>query len=123
MPTYEYECSKCGHTFEKVQSIKADALAVCPRDVCPLKRWGRGKVSRRIGLGGGLIFKGSGFYETDYRSENYKAAEKKELAAQSPAKKETKPETSTAGSSAKSGGSNDAAKPAPASPASPAAEK
>jgi len=123
MPTYEYICSKCGHAFEKMQSIKAKALTVCPRDLCPRKPWGKGKVTRRIGLGGGLIFKGSGFYETDYRSENYKAAAKKDLAAQTPAKTESKPGTSTDSAAGKSGGSNGAAKPGPAPPAARAGEK
>src|SRR5580658_1196426 len=80
MPTYEYICSKCEHTFEIVQPITAKALTVCPRDLCPKKPWGKGKVKRAIGAGGGLIFKGSGFYITDYRSENYKAGAKKDSA-------------------------------------------
>jgi len=122
MPTYEYACSKCGHCFEKVQSIKANALTVCPADACPRKPWGKGKVRRRIGLGGGLIFKGSGFYATDYRSDNYKAGAKKETAAQSPAKTETKPGTPAAGTAAKSGGSDSAAKSSPSPPAAPPKE-
>ena len=78
MPTYEYVCSKCGHQFEKFQSIKDKALTVCPEDLCGQKKWGKGKIKKLIGAGAGLIFKGSGFYITDYRSENYKAAAKKE---------------------------------------------
>ncbi|HJO08712.1 MAG TPA: FmdB family zinc ribbon protein [Verrucomicrobiota bacterium] len=78
MPTYEYCCEKCDHEFELFQSIKADALEICPKEVCPKKRWAKGKVRRAIGTGAGIIFKGSGFYETDYRSENYKAGAKKE---------------------------------------------
>src|SRR5262245_19323697 len=78
MPTYEYVCEKCGHSFEKFQPISAKALAVCPEDVCPQRRWGKGKVKRAISGGAGLIFKGSGFYITDYRSEKYKEAAKKE---------------------------------------------
>ena len=78
MPTYEYNCEKCGHHFEKFQPIADEALKVCPKDLCPKKTWGRGKVKRAIGAGAGLIFKGSGFYITDYRSENYKAGSKKE---------------------------------------------
>ena len=76
MPTYEYACAKCGHAFEKYQSIKDDALKVCPKELCPRKTWGKGKVKRAVGGGSGLIFKGSGFYITDYRSEGYKAAAK-----------------------------------------------
>jgi len=80
MPTYEYVCEKCGHQFEKVQSISAAALSICPKEVCAQKRWGKGKVKRAISTGGGLIFKGSGFYVTDYRSEKYKEAAKKDVA-------------------------------------------
>ena len=80
MPTYEYVCEKCGHRFEKVQPISAKPLSVCPKELCGRKRWGKGKVRRAISAGGGLIFKGSGFYTTDYRSEKYKEAAKKEAA-------------------------------------------
>lgn len=72
MPTYEYECAKCKKTFEIVQSMKDDALKICPKEKCRMKTWGKGKVKRTIGAGAGLIFKGSGFYITDYRSEGYK---------------------------------------------------
>ena len=72
MPTYEYECAKCNKTFELVQSMKDDALKTCPKTLCRQKAWGKGKVKRKIGAGAGLIFKGSGFYITDYRSEGYK---------------------------------------------------
>ena len=122
MPTYEYICSKCGHAFEKVQSIKANALTVCPRDACPQQPWGKGKVQRRIGLGGGLIFKGSGFYATDYRSDNYKAGAKKETEAQKPAKTESKPGTATDSQAGKSAAPDSAAKSSPA-PSAPPAEK
>ena len=91
MPTYEYVCSKCGLEFEKVQPIAAKALAVCPEDVCAQKKWGRGAVKRKISTGGGLIFKGSGFYTTDYRSEGYKQAAKKESDAAKPAGADSKP--------------------------------
>ena len=70
MPTYEYECQKCGHQFEEFQSISADPLKSCVSKGC------RGKVKRLISGGGGLLFKGSGFYITDYRSDGYKKAEK-----------------------------------------------
>ena len=62
MPTYEYECKHCGHTFEKSQSIIAKPLEICPK--CGKK------IKRLIGSGGGIIFKGSGFYATDYRKQN-----------------------------------------------------
>jgi len=70
MPTYEYECEVCGNTFEIFQSIKAEPIKKCPK--C------NGKVRKLIGAGAGVIFKGSGFYSTDYRSESYKSAEKKD---------------------------------------------
>src|SRR5580698_5310495 len=80
MPTYEYVCQKCKHEFEKVQSIADSALTVCPKELCGMKKWSKGKVKRAISAGAGLIFKGSGFYITDYRSENYKAGAKKDSA-------------------------------------------
>jgi len=64
MPTYEYHCDACGHDFEKFQSITADPIKKCPK--C-----GKNKVRRLIGTGAGLIFKGSGFYITDYRDKSY----------------------------------------------------
>jgi putative FmdB family regulatory protein len=78
MPTYEYACEKCGHTFEHQQPIVEPPLALCPADKCQRKKWGKGKVRRGIGGGAGLIFKGSGFYITDYRSEGYKQAAHKD---------------------------------------------
>jgi putative FmdB family regulatory protein len=81
MPTYEYICDKCGHEFETVQSMSAKPLTICPEDLCAQKKWGHGKVKKKISSGGGLIFKGSGFYITDYRSEKYKDAAKKDSAA------------------------------------------
>jgi putative FmdB family regulatory protein len=76
MPTYEYECAKCRKTFEVFQSMKDAALTSCPKEACLQKTWGKGSVKRMLGTGAGLIFKGSGFYITDYRSESYKAAAK-----------------------------------------------
>jgi putative FmdB family regulatory protein len=102
MPTYEYVCAKCQHHFEKHQPITAKALTICPKDLCPRKTWGKGKVKRAVVTGGGLIFKGSGFYTTDYRSEGYKAAAKKDAAASSggatdSVKKEAAASTSASG--------------------------
>ena len=74
MPTYEYVCEKCGHEFEAFQSISAQPLKTCPENACARKQWGRGRVKRKIGAGAGLLFKGTGFYITDYRSDNYKKA-------------------------------------------------
>src|SRR5664279_1214703 len=94
MPTYEYVCEKCGHQFEKIQPISAKPLIICPEDLCARKRWGKGKVKRAISTGGGLIFKGSGFYATDYRSEKYKEAAKKDVAPASSSAAASKPASS-----------------------------
>ena len=79
MPTYEYVCQKCGHEFEARQSMSEPALKTCPKELCAQKKWGRGKVSKQIGAGAGLLFKGGGFYITDYRSEDYKSSAKKDV--------------------------------------------
>jgi putative FmdB family regulatory protein len=94
MPTYEYHCQKCGQNFEAFQSMRDEPFRECPKDLCRLRKWGRGKVKRLLGTGAGVIFKGSGFYITDYRSDSYKEAAKKESpatagAAEKPAGKET----------------------------------
>ena len=81
MPTYEYQCEKCDHRFDLSQPITDKSLTVCPKELCGMKKWGKGRVKRVIGAGAGLIFKGSGFYITDYRSESYKAGAKKESGA------------------------------------------
>jgi putative FmdB family regulatory protein len=80
MPTYEYVCEKCGHEFEAARSMSAKPLLVCPKELCARKKWGRGKVKKKISAGAGLLFKGSGFYITDYRSEKYKDSAKKDSA-------------------------------------------
>jgi len=77
MPTYDYVCEKCGKTFEVFHSIKDDPLAQCFDQDCG------GALKRKIGGGAGLIFKGSGFYATDYRSEQYKKAEQSDKATSS----------------------------------------
>jgi len=76
MPTYEYLCENCGHQMEKFQSITAKPIKKCPK--C-----GKNKLKRLIGAGAGLIFKGSGFYETDYRKGDYKQKQKKEKKSES----------------------------------------
>jgi predicted nucleic acid-binding Zn ribbon protein len=84
--------------------MKDDPLATCPKDQCRQKTWGKGKVKRLLGTGAGLIFKGSGFYITDYRSEGYKASAKSESGsgeskpaeAKSEKKAEPKPESKPA---------------------------
>ena len=75
MPTYEYECQKCGHRFDEFQSMTAKPLVRCPK--C------KGKLKRLVGAGAGFLFKGSGFYATDYRSSSYQ--EKKKGDASAPA--------------------------------------
>src|SRR3954464_5942969 len=87
MPTYEYSCTKCDHEFEISRSMSDKALTVCPKELCGMKRWGKGKVKKKIGAGAGLIFKGSGFYITDYRSDSYKEAAKKDSAGGASEKK------------------------------------
>ena len=91
MPNYDYECEKCGKTFEVFQSMKDKAFETCPESSCLMETWGQGKVRRLLGTGAGLIFKGSGFYTTDYRSEGYKQAAKKETGGSGEAKTESKP--------------------------------
>jgi putative FmdB family regulatory protein len=78
MPTYEYTCEKCGKNFDAFQSMRDEPFKVCPKELCRQAKWGKGKVKRLLGTGAGLIFKGSGFYITDYRSESYNNAAKKE---------------------------------------------
>lgn len=78
MPTYDYRCKSCEHEWELFQSIKADPIKKCP--AC-----GKLKAERVIGAGAGIIFRGSGFYETDYRSDSYKKAAEADKKAQQPA--------------------------------------
>ena len=83
MPTYEYKCKHCGHEFEEYQSMSADALIDCPKCKTP-------NLVRAIGGGGGMIFKGSGFYQTDYKKSKTESTEQKP----SPAPSEKKPASS-----------------------------
>lgn len=103
MPTYEYVCSKCGQEFEKTQSMSEKPLIKCPLPMGRSKKKCGGRVQRKIGAGAGLIFKGSGFYITDYRSEGYKQAAKKDSEAAKPAATTTtdKPATKTESKPAK----------------------
>ena len=71
MPTYDYECDACGHAFELFQTISAPVKRKCPE--C-----GKQKLRRLFGTGAAVVFKGSGFYQTDYRSESYKKGAKAE---------------------------------------------
>src|SRR3954462_3191245 len=87
MPTYDYICDGCGHEFEEFESIKADPQTVCPQ--CHEAR-----LRRKIDAGAAIIFKGSGFYQTDYRSESYKQS----AAADKPADSSSKPADSSSSS-------------------------
>src|SRR4051794_25898379 len=78
MPTYDYVCEACGHAFDELQAFSDPPLTKCPK--CKKK-----KLRRLFGTGAAVLFKGSGFYETDYRSESYKSGEKAEADATKPA--------------------------------------
>lgn len=99
MPTYEYVCKACKHEFEVFQSMTESAKRKCPK--C-----GKNTLERKIGLGAAILFKGSGFYQTDYRSESYKkSAEAEKPAAKdgkSDGKAETKSDTKPAKTESKS---------------------
>ena len=101
MPTYDYICEKCGYEFEFFQSMNDEKLTDCPKEDCD------GTVKRLLGTGAGIIFKGGGFYETDYRSESYKSGAKKESEASKP--KESK-ESKSGGSSSSASQSDAGAK-------------
>ncbi len=88
MPTYDYKCDACQHQWEEFQSIKADPTKKCPS--C-----GKSKARRQIGGGAGLIFKGSGFYLTDYRSDSYKKAAEADQKSSSSAESTPKSESSS----------------------------
>lgn len=97
MPTYEYECEKCGYIFEEFQSINADPLKKCRKEGCD------GNVKRLFSPGAGFLFKGSGFYVTDYRSDSYKKSAKSESGTSSSSStdsgKKTESKTSSSSSS------------------------
>ncbi len=95
MPTYDYVCEKCGHEFEFFQSMNDEKLKDCPQEDCD------GAVKRLLGTGAGIIFKGGGFYETDYRSESYKSGAKKESEASKPKESKESKSGDSSGSSPK----------------------
>jgi putative FmdB family regulatory protein len=96
MPTYEYVCDACHHTFDEFQSITAEPLKKCPQ--C-----GKKKLRRLPGTGAAILFKGSGFYQTDYRSESYKSAAKAEQEAAKPAEKAAADSTTGKADTSKNG--------------------
>lgn len=108
MPTYEYRCKACGHEFEEFQPISAKPIRKCPK--C-----GKSAVNRLISAGAGIIFRGSGFYETDYRSDNYKAGARKDSDTTT-----TKPAADAKPASGEKAASSDAPSKTPT--AAPAAE-
>ena len=89
MPTYDYQCEKCGEIFEIFQSMNDKKLTNCSNNSCG------GKMQRLLGVGAGIIFKGSGFYETDYRSESYKAEAKADKKKSSNKKKKSEKKKDT----------------------------
>jgi putative FmdB family regulatory protein len=109
MPTYDYICDACGHEFESFESITAD-----PRTECPA--CSRSTLRRKIGPGAAILFRGSGFYQTDYRSESYKKAAKAESAS-------SDSKSSASGESSKSAaGSDGASKSEPAKASAPSSK-
>ena len=105
MPTYDYACEKCGHEFELFQQMTAPVKRKCPE--C-----GKNALKRLIGTGAGVIFKGGGFYETDYRSDSYKkAAEAEEKAADGKSDKKDGGKNADSKAAKKSDASSSSAKP------------
>ncbi len=108
MPTYEYECDRCGHRFEEFQMYSEAPLKKCPE--CK-----KNALRRLFGTGGGIIFKGSGFYQTDYRSEAYKSAAKADqdagkTAGNGDSKGSDKASEATSGKESKAAGSDSGGK-------------
>lgn len=114
MPTYEYKCKACGHAFDEFQSITAPLLKKCPS--C-----GKNKLERLFGIGAAVVFKGGGFYQTDYRSEGYKKAaeaDKKSSEGGTSAPAASDAKAAPANANNKTEASTD--KPAASKPAAPA---
>lgn len=107
MPTYEYVCKACGHEFDEFQSMSAKPLRKCPE--CA-----KGALERKIGVGAAVLFKGGGFYETDYRSDSYKKSAEAEKKSATPA-----PETGSCACGAKPASECAPAKPKPAEAKAP----
>ncbi len=102
MPTYDYACDACGHEWDEFQSITAKPTKKCPECKKP-------KAKRKIGAGAGIIFRGSGFYQTDYRSDSYKKAAEADTKSQSSSdsKSESKSESKSDSKSTGKGKSKD----------------
>jgi putative FmdB family regulatory protein len=115
MPTYDYICDNCSHEFEAFESIKADPQTVCPACSEP-------KLRRKLGPGAAILFKGSGFYQTDYRSESYKKAAKADKSSSEGASKggeaASKPAAESSGSTGSGGTSSSTPAAKPAAPSS-----
>jgi putative FmdB family regulatory protein len=112
MPTYEYVCKKCKAHLDIFHSMKDADLKICPKEKCPKKVWGKGAMVKQMGTGAGFIFKGSGFYITDYRSAGYKKAAKEasgggEKSGEKSSEKKKAPESGT-GSGTTAGGATKA---------------
>jgi putative FmdB family regulatory protein len=103
MPTYDYQCDACDHAFELFQSIKAPTKRKCPE--C-----GKLKLRRLIGPGAAIVFKGSGFYQTDYRSASYKKGAEADKKSRSKSKGKSKDKSSKAKSSGSAGSKKKTAK-------------
>src|SRR5437660_5433534 len=97
MPTYEYECDACKHRLEEFQSFSDEPLKKCPQ--CKKK-----KLRRLLGSGAAIIFKGSGFYQTDYRSDSYKSAAKADSKSQKSAEPKSESKTESKAEAKSSGG-------------------
>jgi putative FmdB family regulatory protein len=108
MPTYDYQCRACGHRWELFQSIKAEPEKKCPK--C-----GKRRAERVIGPGAGIIFKGSGFYQTDYRSSDYKKAAEADKKAGEGASSKSESSASTSETGAKSTAKSESKSPSPKS--------
>ncbi len=91
MPTYDYVCKACGHVWDEFKSMTAKPTKKCPK--C-----GKAKAERKIGTGAGIIFKGSGFYQTDYRSDSYKKSADADSKSSSDSKSESKSDSKSSSS-------------------------
>ena len=103
MPTYDYECTACKHTWDEFQSMSAKPSKKCPK--C-----GKAKANRKIGAGAGIIFKGSGFYQTDYRSDSYKKSADADSKSQSSSDSKSESKGESKSSSSDSGGKSSGSK-------------